>query len=133
LGNNFKLRASAFIDELTQEPFSQEMGFLISPKSDKSKQISVYQWLDKLISLQAIDNGVIDSYECYQQHGVQDSVGNDFKININDQEIFFDVKSGNSGSKNRNTITKVQHKSLTEIVADLVELYQLESSSPYQH
>lgn len=52
LGDNYKNKAQAFIDELTQEPFSQDSNFQIQTKGS-TKQVSVFSWLDNLISLTA--------------------------------------------------------------------------------
>ena len=168
LAENYKNKAQAFIEELTQEPFSQNTNFQIQTKGN-TKQVSVFSWLDNLISLKApdkdfkeflelsenagfdksikklhrinkgqfcedrvelalnllLDNAAINGYERFKQHSKEDKEGKDFRIVIDDEtQIDIDVKAGNSSSSNEIKLTKVQHKSLTELVADLVELCQ---------
>lgn len=167
LAENYKNKAQAFIEELTQEPFSQNTNFQIQTKGN-AKQVSVFSWLDNLISLKApdkdfkeflelsenagfdksikklhrinkgqfcedrvelalnllLDNAAINGYERFKQHGVEDAQGMDFRVYGDDFDFSFDVKAGNSSSSNEIKLTKVQHKSLTELVADLVELCQ---------
>lgn len=166
LGQNYQKRSHEFVEELTQDPFSRDTAFLIQAKG-KSKQESVFSWLDNLISLKApsdkfkdflhasenasfdksikklhrinkgqfcedrvelalnilLDNGVIESYERFDQHGKEDESGLDFKLVVDSETEFdLDVKAGTSSSQNETKIVNVQYKDLKEIVADLTEL-----------
>jgi hypothetical protein len=166
LSENYKNRARSFVQEFSQDPFSTSSAFLINGKG-RSKQMSVFSWLDNLISLEKpsdnfvqflqasedasfdksikalhrvnkgqfcedrvelalnvlLDNGVIESYERFEQHSKEDESGKDFKIVLDeDTEFDLDVKAGNSSSANETKVINVQHKNLTELVCDLTEL-----------
>jgi hypothetical protein len=71
-----------------------------------------------------LDNAAINGYERFKQHGVEDAQGMDFRVSGDDFDFSFDVKAGKSSSSNEIKLTNVQHKSLTELVANLTELCQ---------
>ena len=71
------------------------------------------------------DNGMIDSFEHHEQHGAQDTQGNDFTITEGNSSISIDVKAGKGSSKNELMVTNVIHKTMEELLASIVELCQL--------
>jgi hypothetical protein len=171
VGENYLSKARAFMEELSEAPFSKDTAFAVTVKKSQPQVVSLFSWLDQIFSLEApgqdfkdflersegasfeksntklnrinkgqfaedrvemalnilIDNGVIDYYERFQQHSKNDQAGEDFCLRGRDFEFAIDVKAGKNGSSNENRLTNVQHKDMSELVADLTELCELAS------